>query len=131
MNAERRTRLRVGATVLIASALFAQAAFAEPLERNPRFEQASRTIDISGIDLTSQAGAQRLYRDIARTAKGICSAKVGKGVTHAKYRYGHARRCFNEAVDGALAQVSERTGVDLERVARADRFDYADLVAWR
>lgn len=131
MNAGNGTRSRVGAIVLITSALFAQAALAEPPERDMHFEQVSRTIDISGLDLASQAGAERLYRHIARAAKDICWSDVGKGVTRAQYRNGQARRCFNEAVDGALAQVAERTGVDLERVAGADRFDYANLVAWR
>lgn len=127
MDAGRGKRLRVGATVLIASALFAQATLADPPDR----VSVSRKIDISGLDLESQVGAQRLYRLIATTAKKICLNDLGKGVVRAKHRYGHARRCFDEAVDVALAEVEARTGVDLVEVAGADRFDHADLVAWR
>ncbi len=130
MNAEGRNRLRVGAAVLIASALFTQAAFAQSPERDLRFESVSRTIDITGLDLSSRPGAERLYRQIARSAREICQTDIGKGVSRVKHD-DQARRCFDEAVDSALAQVVEKTGVDLEQVAGATRYDYADLVAWR
>lgn len=129
----KEMRLRAGAGVLIASMLFAQASLAEAPPRDVSIESVSRTIDITGLDVSSEAGAERLYRQIARSARNICweGSQIGKGVARVKLGYGQARRCFNEAVDAALADVAEKTGVDLEIVAAADRFDYADLVAWR
>ena len=133
MNAGRRKGLRVGVVALIAGLGLSQATLADPAQREMNFESVTRAIDISGLDLTTQAGAERLYRQIAVTAKKICwsTSKAHKGVTRAKQEHDYARRCFDEAVNGALAQVEKRTGVDLERVAGSDRFDHANLVAWR
>jgi len=132
MNAGRRKGLRVGVVALIAGLGLSQATLADPAKRDIYAESVSRTIDISGLDLTSQAGAERLYREIALTARRICSgtSKAYKGVARARERR-NAQRCFDEAVNGAFAQVTERTGIDLERVAGSDRFDYAGFVAWR
>lgn len=132
MNAGRRKGLRVGAIALIAGLALSQATLADPAGRDMNVESVTRTIDISGLNLSSQEGAERLYREIARTAKRICfgRAKAYKGVAGAKEQH-QARRCFDDAVNGALAQVTERTGIDLERVAGSDRFDYAGFVAWR
>lgn len=133
MNIGGGKQLQVGAAALTASLLFAQAALADPAPRDMGVEFVTRTIDIRGLDLSSQAGARLLYRRIAETARGICWApsKSLKGVARVRQQHEYARRCFDEAVDGALAQVAEKTGVDLERVAGSDRFDYAGLVAWR
>lgn len=130
MNAGRRNRLRVGVTMLIASAVFTHATFAQSPEQDARFESVSRTIDIEGLDLSSLPEAGRLYRRITSNAREICrtESRVGKGVARANHD-SEARRCFNEAVDGALAEVVEKTGVDLEQAAAA--FGYADLVAGR
>jgi len=96
------------------------------------FESVTRTIDISGLDLTSQAGAERLYRQITLTAKKVCerTSKAYRGVARMMEEE-DARRCFDEAVNGALAQVVRLTGIDLERVNDSERFDRGDLVAWR
>lgn len=130
MNTGRWYGLRVAVVTLIAGLMVSQAALADLTKE---VESVTRTIDISGLDLSSQAGAERLYREIAVTAKEIC----WRGTSHAhrgvlrKQERDDARRCFDEAVNGALAQVTERTGIDLERVAGSDRFDHAGLVAWR
>ena len=131
MTAERRNGLRVGVVTLIAGLVLSQAAIADPHEGD--LESITRRIDISGLDLSTQAGAERLFGDIARTARNICMGgmKGQRGVVRARERRDQARRCFDEAVNGALAQVAEQTGIDLERVAKSDRFDYAGLVAWR
>lgn len=131
MNAGRSNHVRGSVVALIAGLVLAQPVLADPPEQH--YESVTRTIDISGLDLSSQAGAERLYRQIARTAKDICwsTSKAHKGVARARERHDFARRCFDEAVSEALAEVTERTGIDLERVAGADRFDHAGLLAWR
>lgn len=133
MNAGRVMGLRVGAGALIGVLLCAQPALADPAVRDDGGETVTRSIDISGLDLSSRAGAERLYREIAQTARSICwdEARGILGVERRRQQQEHARQCFDEAVDGALAQVAAKTGVDLERVVESDRFDYAGLVAWR
>src|SRR5690606_16956655 len=133
MNAGRRKGLRVGVAALVAALGLSQATLADPAQRDISFESVTRSIDISGLDLTTQTGAERLYRQIAVTAKKICwsTSRAHRGVTRVKQDHDYARRCFDDAVNGALAQVEERTGVDLEQVAGSDRFDQANLVAWR
>ena len=131
MSAGRRIQLRNSVAALIAGLVIAQPALADPAERH--FESETRAIDISGFDLSTQAGADRLYRQIARTARAICwsTTNASKGVARARERHDFARRCFDDAVNEALAEVMERTGIDIERVAGGDRFDHAGLVAWR
>jgi|GEM_PF-3025970 len=132
MNAGRRNGLRVCAMALIAGLGLSQAVLADPATQEINVESVSRTIDISGLDLSSQVGAERLYREIAVTAKRICWRNVTdhRGLARAA-EVRNAQRCFDEAVNSALAQVTDRTGIDLEQVAGSDRFDYAGLVAWR
>ena len=133
MNAGRRNGLRVGVIALIAGLGLSQATLADPAQRDISFESVTRSIDISGLDLTTQTGAERLYRQIALTAKKICfgTSHAHRGVARAKQEHDYARRCFDDAVNNALAQITEQTGVDLERVAGSDRFEHANLVAWR
>ena len=132
MNAERRNGLSVALVTLIAGLGISDATLADPADRDTHVETVTRTIDIGGLDLSSRVGAERLYREIALTAKRLCWRKssVHKGLERAKQLH-DSRRCFDEAVNGALAQVMERTGIDLARVAGLERFDHADLVAWR
>ena len=132
MKAGRLNGWSVGFTALAASLLCSYAQAAGPAE-DPYIESTSRSIVITGLDLSTQAGAQRLYRDIARTAWSIClgTSRAHRGLARVREQKTQARRCFDEAVDGALAQVMAKSGVDLERVAGADRFDHAGLVAWR
>ena len=132
MNAGRKSRLLAGAAALIAGLGLSQVTLADPAQRDIGIESVTHTIDINGFDLTSQTGAERLYRQIAAAARKICfsTPNAYRGVARAKEEH-DARRCFDEAVNGALVQVAERTGVDLERVAASERFDHAGLVAWR
>ncbi len=132
MKSGRVDGWRAGIAVLAASLLCSYAQ-AEGPAQDPGIESATRTIVITGLDISSQAGAQRLYRDIARTAWSIClgTSRAHKGLARVREQNEQARRCFDDAVDGALAQVTAKTGVDLERVAGSNRFDQAGLVAWR
>lgn len=123
------------APIIVASLLLPHGVLADtaPRHGSSAIGQVTRTIDYSGIDLSTPAGAQRLYREIVRTAKRICwsSGRDYRGVVRAHYQTTVARRCFEEAVDGALVQVTARTGTDLELAARLDRFREAGLVASR
>lgn len=133
MNPRLRNSLQAGAALLVVSLMFSQASFAQSLDRDARLMTVTRTIDITGLDLSSQAGARRLYMQIVSTAKGICwgTSRAQKGLARIKENREQARRCMDEAVGGALAQVTTRTGVDLARVAGIDRADEAALLASR
>jgi len=132
MNIRGKSVLQLAA-VLVASVAMARPALSETSQGHERLMIApvSRTIDITGYDLSSTLGAQRVYRRIVSAAKALCfsSARKLQGVERARYERRHARPCFDEAVDGALAQVLASTGTDLERVAGLDRLDVAKLVA--
>lgn len=130
MNAGRKIGSRTGVGALIAGVLLAQAALAAPPVVT---EPVSRTIDARGLDLSSPAGAEQAYRRITRTAKSICRGthRTDKGVANGKQQREHEQRCFEQAVRGALAEVAERTGIDLEEVARSSGSSEASLVAGR
>lgn len=129
MNAARRNKLSTGVAALIAGLLASHVALADPPALV--YETVARTIDVRGLDLASPLGAQQAYRQIAAVAKSICrgASPSYRGVARVKQQQEYAR-CFDQAVEGALARVTERTGVDLERVAGADGPRQAGLV-WR
>lgn len=134
MNAHTMKALKIGTATLLASLLLSQSALAEPPQPHGDVHaEVSRTIDGSGFDVSTPAGANRLYRRIVSTAKSLCwrQLKGLRGVARAKYEHRYARPCFNDAVDSALAQVAESTGTDLEQIASLDGLREDDVVASR
>lgn len=120
MNA-RNTSSSITAAALLTSMLLSTSALAERPNREAHSTRQRITVvvDATGLDVASAAGAARLYREIVVTAKRICrsSAQSFEGVQRAKHQHDHVRPCVDEAVAGALRQVADATGLDLERVA--------------
>jgi len=134
MNVRRKRVLQLAA-VLAASVAVSGPVLSSPSYEYERLEtaQVTRTIDITGYDLSSRIAAQRLYRRIVGLAKAICfkSSREFQGLERAKYERRHARPCFEAAVDDALAQVLASTGTDLEEASGLDRFYVAGFIASR
>ncbi|HZF31189.1 MAG TPA: UrcA family protein [Gammaproteobacteria bacterium] len=122
MNARRNASLYVTAATLATSLFSSPPALAEPTG-NSTAERISRSIDASGLDLSSASGAERLYREIVATATVICRGGLRhyKGVARVRHEHEHVRPCIEQAVGGALAQVADATGLDLKHVAGLDR----------
>lgn len=133
MNEGRVKSVRTRVVAAIAVLACAPAALASQAgDRGIHFEDVSRTIDISGLDVSSQAGAQRLYRQITTAAHRICFSSVNayRGVLRVQQTQ-LARHCFDDAVEGALADVTAKTGVDLAQVAGSKHVERAGLAARR
>jgi UrcA family protein len=122
MNAQRNKLLPIVAAALFSSLSLSQTAAATEAERD---SHVSRAIDISGLDLSSAAGAQRVYRQIVEAAKDVCgsSSRYYKGVTQVKHVSEHVRPCIDRTVNATLQKVANATGFDLERVAGLDQSD--------
>ena len=133
MNTRTETCSCITAIVLFASLSFSPGAFAEHGIQGAGVMDVTRTIDVSGLDISSVSGAQRAYRQIVLNAKTICrsSLRLYQGVARLNHERGHVRRCFDEAVNGALAQIADATGFDIEEIAALDRFAESGLRASR
>ncbi len=120
-------------SVLGALLLLSQAAVAEPSQRTEPSDVEHATIDAAGLDLSSRAGARRLYRRIVATAQNVCGSESRhfKGVHRAKHEHEHVRPCIRRVVDEALAQVADASGLDLEQVAGLDRLEERSFAASR
>jgi UrcA family protein len=136
MKTARQTR-RVGTIVLAGLlALGSQAAPAEDLD-GTALDADSTTIDFQDIDVSTPDGARWLYRRIVSSARAVCWLPLEhplerrSGVQWVSTLREHARRCFDESINDALARVNDATGLDIERLAALDRYDEAGLVASR
>ena len=120
MKLGRTNGLRTGIFALIAGLVVSQGALAGPGLDN---EALSQTVDVSALNLSSQAGAQEAYRRITEAALSVCSTTLSgeKGVARLRYQRDYVRPCVDRAVKGALDQVVKTTGIDLEKVAGSDR----------
>jgi UrcA family protein len=116
----RTNGLRTGIAALIAGLVISQGALAD---RGLPTDTRIQTIDVSALNLSSRAGAQEAYRRITQAARRVCSPTMGSqhGVDRVKDQRERVQPCFNAAVKGALEQVEKATGIDLAKVAGADR----------
>lgn len=133
MNAPRQTS-RLGTVTLSALLLLAsQTALPEDRDASGQLDSISATIALKDVDLSTPHGARWLYRRIVSSAKAICWGSVERngGVKSYSTQVEHARRCFDEAVDSALARAHDATGTDIEQLAGLDRYGEAGLVASR
>ena len=123
----RKNGLRIGIAALIAGLVISQGALADP---GLNTETQSRTIDVSALNLSSQAGAQEAYRRINAAALSVCTTSISseRGVAGLKYQREYVQPCVEAAVKSALDQVVKTTGIDLEKVAGSNR---GSLVAGR
>ena len=72
-------------------------------------KQVSRTVAADDLDLATREGMEALRGRVAAAAKEICWRGLGPrlpGSAEAR----HARRCFDEAVGGAMAAVGRPAG---------------------
>ena len=84
----------IGAT-LIAGA-------AAPALAEQRSEQSSLEIDISGIDLTSEAGARMVLNRIERAAGRICGVRSGlKSLEEVRFE----KLCVENAVENTIRSI--------------------------
>ena len=129
MHAGRRNRLGLAIAGFGAGLLASGAALSDAPALDT--ETVSQAVSVRGLDLSSPAGAEQAYRQIAAAARQICWGHRGteKGVTPAKRQQEYAQRCFDDALSAALAQVAEKTGVDLVRVAALNRTEAAGVAA--
>lgn len=127
MTARRIKGLEITLATFIAVILAAPATSDEPSQREPfaSKEPISISIDAAGIDIASPSGAERVYREVVATATRICGASLKhyQGVRRDVHEREHVRPCVQRAVDDALAQVADATGLDLEQLAGLDGFD--------
>jgi UrcA family protein len=131
MNKTCATRL----TILTFATLFGSVAVAAE-EGRVLFPSSMETISvkvlIDDVDPGTERGARAVYRRIATAANRICSAEVKRrrGV-HGQVERHRAARCFDAAVDEAVAEVREIAGVDVEQLAKLDRQAEERLTATR
>jgi UrcA family protein len=87
---------------------------------------------IDDVDPGTERGARAVYRRIATAANRICSTEVKRqpGV-HGQVERHRAARCFDAAVDEAVAEVREIAGVNIEQLAGLDRHAEERLTATR
>jgi UrcA family protein len=111
---------RAGIAALIAGLVVSQAALADG---RLTAETQTRTIDVTSLNLSSQAGAEVAYKRIAAAAMSICSTTLNgvQGVARQKEQRETVQPCFDAAVKGALDQVTKTTGINLTQVAGLDR----------
>ena len=116
MYLPRTNGLRTGIAALVVGLAAAHGALAG---QRANTETLSRTIDVSSLNLSTQAGAKEAYRRIAEVASSICSTTMHgeRGVAHLKDQRDYAQPCFDAAVKGALDQVAKTTGIALKTVA--------------
>jgi len=131
MNTTCATRL----TILTLATLFGSAAVAAE-EGRVLFPSGTETISvkvlIDDVDPGTERGARAVYRRIATAANRICSTEVKRqpGV-HGQVERHRAARCFDAAVDEAVAEVREIAGVNIEQLAGLDRHAEERLTATR
>lgn len=120
MQLGKMNGLRTGIAALVVGLVVSQAALAD---RGVATQTQSRTIDVSGLNLSSQAGAQEAYRRINAAATSICSTMISgeRGVARLRAQRLYVQPCIDAAVQGALDEVAKRAGVDLAKVAGLDR----------
>ncbi len=83
-------------------------------------------VQTDDLDPTTERGAKALYRRILLAAERICLAPLEKRRVLAPPRVvQQATRCFDAAIDGAVADVRARANVDIEQRGGVDR--YADV----
>lgn len=131
MNAPRQPS-RLGTVALSALLLLvSQTALPEDRDHTEQLDSISATIDLKDVDWSTPHGARWLYRRIVSSAKAICWGAVERngGVKSYSTQVEHARRCFDDSVNSALAHANDATGTDLEQLAGLDRYDEAGLVA--
>jgi UrcA family protein len=128
------------ATALTATLLAAQLAapMASADERranaNPfgSVQMFSLQVPTHDLDPTTERGAKALYRRILIAAERICLKPLAKRRPLVSERVAeHAARCFDAAVDGAVADVRAMANVDIEQLAGSDRYAGVRLSAVR
>ena len=122
-------------TILTLATLFGSAALAAD-EGLALFPSSTETITVNvlidDVDPRTKRGARTVYRRITTAAHRICSAPVkDRPGVHGQVARHHAARCFDAAVDEAVAELREITGVDIEQLAGLGRHAEAPLTATR
>lgn len=107
--------------------LVSQAALSQESGQPANANVIGTAISVRDVDLSTAQGARWLYRRIVSTAKAICWNSLGRrgGVQWFKTQANDARRCFDDAVNEAVARVDAATGLNIERLAGLDRYDEA------
>jgi UrcA family protein len=127
MSTQRNTT-RLGTLALSGLLLLASQAALSQEGQHPRDAEAiSRTIAVQDVDLSTAQGARWLYRRIVSAATAVCFGTVKRrgGVQWYSTQLGDARRCFDDAMNSALARVNVATGLNIEQLAGLDRYDEA------
>lgn len=126
MNTQRSNRLgtlALAGLVLLAS----QTALSQEGVLAGDREVVSATIDVRDVDVSTVQGARWVFRKIVSTAQTVCFGGIRRdgGRQWLSTQTAAARRCFDDSVTAAVAQVQGATGVNVERVAALDRYDTA------
>jgi len=92
---------KIGASIVVAvlAACFTAAASAK--DSDPYLNRTE--VSYSDLDLSRVADAKKLYTRIRNAARDVCRAPVG--VTSRTQRF--AEKCFNDALESAVHQVSD------------------------
>ena len=87
------------------AALAFLSAAASPAWAEPAAQAATTEIDISGLDLTQQKGAEIAYVRIKQAARQVCD--MPRGAAPVRHRLA-AKACMTRAVDRAVEAVGSR-----------------------
>jgi UrcA family protein len=121
---------------LLAAQLAAPMASADERRANPNpfgsVQMFSLKVPTHDLDPTTERGAKALYQRILIAAERICLKPLAKRRPLVSEQVAeHAARCFDAAVDGAVADVRAMANVDIEQLAGTDRYAGVRLSAVR
>jgi UrcA family protein len=90
-------------------------------------------VPLFDLDPATERGAKALYRRILVAAERVCMTSRAKrdGLRATRDAERHAARCFDDAVDAAVADVRALVNVDIEQLAGVDRYAGSRLSAFR
>ena len=93
----------IGTGMLALSATVGQAWMVSAARAEEAPTQQSLRIVVSDLDLAKSSDVATLYHRIKSAAQQACGADV---VTGSRLASGSKKKCLNEAVDGAVAQIN-------------------------
>lgn len=74
-----------------------------PAVAEDRIVTKSQVVRFSDLNLATDAGAETLYKRIRAAARQVCDG------ADERFGYSEYRKCFNKAVDDAVAKVDRQT----------------------
>lgn len=99
----KESKLRKSAVGIVATIAFVSSA-AVFAATPSYFENISKTVNYSDLNLESEAGAKALYRRLQRASKEVCGVEGLKTVGSVR-RLQQAQACYVETLSGAVEEI--------------------------